>query len=393
LTPPDQAHLESEGLADAPEIELRILHTPGATPRLAQVIFGPDTSYEDAFVFMMREVQEFPLEPAAVTAWWNEQTNEVRLNFGRQPASIDTWLTIEAGVRLGACPALNQETPRIACIAFDRDAGWSQSKAADWLQAHRPQRDAERSLFLQTPYRFQSQLANFIQTVMHTSDWQAGDVDSPLKAKSMEFIAVPGVASPDWPREGAGLELDLSTSRQADRLPVGLRQGLPTRGYVNYLEAQALIRRLETWLETEAADMPGRIAVLALYQGQVDLLRRLAEQSEALRARGLAVEISLASRMRQRECDIAFLSLTRSHGHRATAFGEAAEELPIALTRACKRLFVFGDPGTLQRRTQWSGPIDQLDSSAAQQELLRVKRLVACLQQTQSPAYTNGTSV
>ena len=45
---------------------------------------------------------------------------------------------------------------------------------------------------------------------------------------------------------------DLSAPRHADRLPVGLRQGLPARGFVNYLEAQALVRRLETWVSREA---------------------------------------------------------------------------------------------------------------------------------------------
>src|SRR5207248_5247183 len=45
----------------------------------------------------------------------------------------------------------------------------------------------------------------------------------------------------------------LAGARQADRLPVGLRNGLPQKGVVNYLEAQALIRRLEAWLRENPA--------------------------------------------------------------------------------------------------------------------------------------------
>ena len=117
------------------------------------------------------------------------------------------------------------------------------------------------------------------------------------------------------------------------------------RGFVNYLEAQALIRRLEAWARKEATKSCA-VAVLALYEGQVELLRRLVEQSEILRAGGFPLEVSAPSRMHQRECDVVFLSSTRSHAHRCVAFGEDAKELPLALTRRT-RLLVFGDPGAM----------------------------------------------
>jgi len=389
LVQSDYLHLESEGLADAPDIELRILHTPRATPRLAQVIFGTQTSFGDAFAFVMREIQEFPLETRASTGWWSEPSDCLRLNFGNQPAAIETWITLEPGVRIGAWQASNGETPRIACIAFDRCAGWDRVKAYAWVQKHHPHYDSGRTVLLQTPYRFTPQLAKFIQTILQPHEWQMVE-PNPHDSNSVEFIAVPALAHHEWPRAGAGLELDLAASRNAERLPVGLRQGLPVCGYVNYVEAQALVRRLEAWSEQEIQGARRRVAVLALYQGQVELLRRLVEQSEALRSRSFPLEITLPSRMNQRECEIAFLSMTRSHVHRATAYGESADELPIALTRACEYLFVFGDPGTLNRRTQWNGPLDQLDSNSAQQELSRIQRLVACLQHPTRPIHANG---
>jgi hypothetical protein len=191
---------------------------------------------------------------------------------------------------------------------------------------------------------------------------------------------VPALAKHEWPRDGAGLELDLSAVRHADRLPVGLRQGLPTRGFVNYLEAQALIRALET-LQQNGACAGCTVALLALYEGQVELLRRLVEQSEILRGRQFPLEIALPSRLHQRECDFVLLSLTRSHGHRSVAFGEDARELPLALTRPRRRLLVFGDPGTLCKRTTWHGPLEHLDAHSAQQELVRLSCFLACLRQ------------
>jgi superfamily I DNA and/or RNA helicase len=115
------------------------------------------------------------------------------------------------------------------------------------------------------------------------------------------------------------------------------------------------------------------------------LLRRLIEQSEILRGRGFPLEVALPSRLHQRECDIVFLSLTRSHAHRCVAFGEDVKELPLALTRSRSRLLVFGDPGSLFKRASWHGPLDHLDASSAHQELLRLSRLLALLQK-QGPA-------
>lgn len=390
LSAEDRQHLEGEGLADAPDIELRILHRPRTQPCLAQVIFAPHGTFADAFRFMVCEVQEFPLEPLGRTGWWSEDPQRHCRHLGPNAGRIHAWLEIEPGVRLGTVVDEHGDATRTACLEFDKNAGWDRAKAEAWLFRHRPVHDHERTVFLQTPYRFERPLAQIVRTVVRANDWLTAsglpysEPNAQARGKTpgdnrFEFIAVPPFSKQEWPREGAGLELDLSASRNADRLPVGLRHNLPARGFVNYLEAQALIRRLETWLRKESADSY-RVAVLALYQGQVELLRRLIEQSETLRAGNFPFEVALPSRMHQRECDVVFLSLTRSHAHRCVAFGEDVNELPLALTRACGRLFVFGDPGSLGKRTNWHGPLDHFDAQSAHQELLRLSRLLAFLQ-------------
>src|SRR5262249_29938225 len=80
--------------------------------------------------------------------------------------------------------------------------------------------------------------------------------------------------------------------------------------------------------------------------------------------------------LRQRECLGLFLSLTRSHTHRAVAFGDRADWLRLCLTRPRPRVVVFGDAGTLARRTQWPGPVDHLDEHAAARERELIERLI-----------------
>jgi AAA domain len=390
LSAEDRQHLETESLADAPDIELRILHRAHTQPCLAQVIFAPHCTFEWAFSFMVREVQEFPLEPFGQSAWWSDEPQRFCRHLCPIAQRVVAWLTIEPGLRLGTVTDDEGEATRIGCIEFDKAHGWDRSRAEAWLHRHRPVRDHERTVFLQTPYRFIRPLAQFVESVVSNCDWLTATLPMPsTQERSFEFVAVPPLSKPEWPRDGAGLELDLSATRHADRLPVGLRQGLPARGFVNYLEAQALVRRLETCVSKEGV-VASQVAVLALYEGQVELLRRLIVQSEILRASSFMPEVALPSRLHQRECDVVFLSLTRSHSYRCVAFGEDAKELPLALTRGRSRLFVFGDPGSLCKRTSWHGPLDQLDAPSAHQELVRLARLVAYLQKHAPTAPTNG---
>jgi hypothetical protein len=236
------------------------------------------------------------------------------------------------------------------------------------------------------------------------------------------------------PRGGAGFELDLSGPPAAGTvhgLPEEVRSGLPRHGLVNYPEAQALVKALEELLanpafragacrwqhqslpslgergassapvcaapECNGRDVPHppAVVVTALYEAQVRLLRLLLLQSASLRAAGLVrvsesrfrlegpdpLEISVEppTALRQRECLVLLLSLTRSHTHRAVALGEQAGWLPLALTRASGQLLVFGDAGTLARRTQWQGAVDHLDDASGERERELATHLLRCL--------------
>jgi superfamily I DNA and/or RNA helicase len=118
------------------------------------------------------------------------------------------------------------------------------------------------------------------------------------------------------------------------------------------------------------------IGVCALYPAQAELIRCLMRRSPILGGAAEHIRVGVPADFRERECHIALLSLTRSHSHRAVSFGGHPQDLVLALTRARSRLLVFGDQGTLARRTEWDGPVDHLDERSADRERKLLARLV-----------------
>jgi hypothetical protein len=201
---------------------------------------------------------------------------------------------------------------------------------------------------------------------------------------AVEFVPVPPLV-PDRrasangsrapaPKAGAGLETDLADVPHGDRLPGEIRALLPRRGVVNYIEAAAVVRALEKLAAARPADKP-LPAVIAPGSAQVELIRLLLSRSSAFQGRP-APPVGLPSAFREQEHDTVVVSLTRSHAHRAVTFGEGPAVLALALTRARQRLVLFGDVGTLARRAQCSGPLEQLDETAAAHERDLVGRLM-----------------
>jgi hypothetical protein len=200
---------------------------------------------------------------------------------------------------------------------------------------------------------------------------------------SAEFVPVPALAVDRRggrgslpPKGGAGLETDLTDVPHGDRLPGEFRAALPRHGLVNYMEAAAVVRALERLATAKAgAEALSDVVVIALYPAQAELIRLLLGRSKAFANRA-APRVEVPGACREQEYDTVFVSLTRSHAHRAVTFGEGPAVLALALTRARRRLVVFGDVGTLGRRGQWSGPVDHLDEASAGQERDVVGRLL-----------------
>ena len=211
-------------------------------------------------------------------------------------------------------------------------------------------------------------------------------------AQAVEFVAVAPLHEAGRAELGggaprsrsAGLELDLSEPKNRERLPAELRAGLPGQGIVNLAEAQAIVRRLADC--ERAGSLPSAPAgvaavfVVALYEAQAELIRRLLRSTPSLAARTPSIEVGVPPVFAHRDAPWVFVSLTRSHAHRATAFGAGPQDLLLALSRAREQLFVVGDAGALARRAHWEGTVEHFDALQARQERELVKTLLAGFQ-------------
>jgi hypothetical protein len=423
LAPEQRRWLECERVADSPSIELRILAAPQTPPALAEIVFPPSTPIAQAKQYVFRELAELPVRAEHHSLRWHEQPDRLLLALASAPAAAPVSVELEPGVRelvaTRAGEANGNATPGgswYTCgVEFDRAAGWHRQRAEEWAQKHLGVHDPGRTVRLDVPYRLQPDLAAFL------SDWLFdGAYDLPhgepalaepwTKAAppAVQFVPVPSLPperpqprrgaavgrsvdgrpgpAPRLARAGAGLELDASDPRHRSRLPLELRSDFAGHGFVNYLEAQAVVRALEKLAGDPAlreaarrlAGDPARpvVGVLALYPAQAELIRRLMARAPALAGCDLPIKVDVPAAFREGECLVGLISLTRSHSHRAVSFGEGPQLLVRALTRARARLILFGDPGTLVRRSQWETPLDHLDESASAREHQIVSRLV-----------------
>jgi AAA domain len=421
VVPDSRSRIETECVADCPEVELRILTPPRGAPELIEVVFPGGMSVAEAKSYLFQELDELAIRPAGRGLRWAEEAGRVVLWLGQPGDTPLEAAAIADGIseHVGISPMSNNgdASSLTYALAFDRSAGWSREQAEEWTARHAGLRDSGRTVYLGTPRRMRPALARFVTRFLAGNAYvECGLADkaAPDSEPAVEFIAVPSLLSDGDSRphgdantrrrgpgpattprlravKGAGLETELGDARRPDVLPAEFRQCLPPRGLVNYMEACAIVRELESLLardkfrtEVEAwQNANGRrapsVAVIALYAAQAELIRQLVARAPALANCSHLIEIGTPDRFRQRECLAALVSLTRSHAHRPVSLGEGPQALALAVTRARARLLVFGDAGTLVRRGQCADPVDHLDPAGSARERAMVAHLVACI--------------
>jgi hypothetical protein len=398
LAPEQRQWLESEPLADAPDVELRILALPRVRPVLAEVLFPGTMAVPAAKEFLFRELQEITVQTSGCCLRWCETAESIELHFGLAATPPTYAVGLDNGVR-----ELLSGDGKTFQLAFDRAAGFDRAAVELWLDQHLHLRDLGRTAWLDVPHRMAAPLAGVLSDLLFGGGYRS--VPETCRAEpsepAVEFLAVaaknrgparstdgrnsrrPEHAGGHLSSTGSGLEIDLSAPRQSERLPHDLRAVLPNRGFVNLLEAKAVVRKLED-LRRQGPAAKGRsapaLAVVALYPAQAELIRHLLQHSPQMAAHAGTIPIGPPGAFRHREADIVLVSLTRSHSHRAVAYGEGPAALVQAWTRARQRLMLFGDPGNLVRRSQWQGVLDHLDEMAASHEGQVLGRLVHFLQ-------------
>jgi hypothetical protein len=385
LTEGQRLFLSSERVADRPDIELHIATPPGREPFLADVVFPNTMGLAEAKTYLFQELSELPASSCGHGFRWHEDAERVLLRFADVPALNALPVSLAAGV----CEMVADEaTGHTCCIEFDCRQGWSLPRAEEWAREHLRLRDTGRTVQLVVPHRMHARLASVVGDLLYRGDGWLAPNGRDESAGSLEFVPVPALPPERRPgrgdsgqtsrgpaaKGGAGLETDLSDVPHGDRLPGEFRALLPRQGLVNYIEAAAVVRALERFAAKRTGGEP-LPTVIALYPAQAELIRALIGRSAALAGRP-APRVEMPAAFREAEFDTVLLSLTRSHAHRAVTFGDDPALLAVALTRARRRLIVFGDAGTLARRAQWSGPVDQLDEAAAGRERDLVARLL-----------------
>jgi hypothetical protein len=426
VSPDQRRWLECERVADLPDIELRIVAPPrGAPPGLqhsflAEVVFPPSMSLRECKEYIFRELQELPVRARAHSLRWVEQEDRLMLHLGESGRTPPQTTSVELGrgVRELVAEAANgaptaEDGWHTWGLEFDRAAGFDRSRAEEWARRHVGACDLGRTLLLDAPQGIHPSLAAFLADVLFPKGYRLPTRPASSHVPVVEFVSVPASSSrvnahnPKW-AGGAGQELDLADARHRDRLPAELRSRLgEARGLVNYLEAQAIVRAMDHLLGGQngcschprpidsagngsASDagcsprqLPASIHIAALYPAQAQLIRLLLDQKPeiaASRGRGVDIRVGVPADFRGSECDVLLLSLTRSHTHRAVSYGEGPSMLAQAMMRARGRLFLFGDPGTLARRSQWQGPLDHLDEHASEWERTIIAQLLSYLQ-------------
>jgi hypothetical protein len=435
VPPGQEGFVESESVADRPEVELRIIAVPRAAPQLAEIVFPASVSVPEAKGYVFRELEELPVQSCGAALRWAETAEGVTLHLGESAAGAVAVPLAEGVCELVAphpAPAERGTPWHTSALQFDRAAGWDRDRAERWALERLGLRDLGRTALLAAPHRTRpGPLAAFLADLLFADSCRPAECGA-AEGPAVEFIAVPALerdgarhhgerepararggtatAAPRLRsvRGGAGLEIDLADVRTLETVPADLRAALPRQGLVNYLEALAVVRALEglvacpdfrdasaAWQRQRAAlcqhagevcDVPAprghcpSVAIVALYPAQAELIRLLVRRSAALAACPVPVEVGIPAAFRQRECLAALVSLTRSHTHRAVTYGEGPHALALALTRAAARLLLFGDPGTLARRSQWQGALDHLDDAAAGRERALAAGLVGYLQ-------------
>lgn len=438
--PDDQRQwAEVEPVADNPAIELVIFAPPRQDPALVEVRFPRDFPLARAKEFLLHELQEIAAQGLGPALAWEETPAGLRLDFSSDPAAWQRAGLERLPVADGVIEVF-RAVPRpsdFVCetLGLEFATGWSRQQAEAWLTARLGPHDHHRTAYLGRSHRCAEPLSSVVAEVVHQQacDGARTAVDDSV----IRLIAVPSHETGKRPKfvpRGAGHEVDLHTPASAAGLPGELKGILPRRGFVNLTEAQAVVHELESLVanpafvtraaEWQRSKLPASctphaqgclqgnrlltshapvVVVSALYEAQVHLLRHTISHSASLKrlglvplpdghfriAEGLELLVDTPARLRQRECQVLLLSLTRSHCHRAVAFSEQANGLPLALTRACDRVLVFADVGTLVRRVQWHGAVDHLDEAAAEREREMLHALLTRLTNldlTSSPA-------
>src|SRR5262249_40441995 len=132
VAPDQRPWLESERVADFPDTELRILTLPRGRPMLAEVVFPPTMTIQQAKEYIYKELDEVPVRPWNPSLCWREEPERLVLCLPPRTTGCGTPVPVVlgSGVRelIKATPATEGTSRPVVCwqtygVEFDRSAG------------------------------------------------------------------------------------------------------------------------------------------------------------------------------------------------------------------------------------------------------------------------------
>ncbi len=379
LLPEQRGALETESVADHPEIELRIFTSEGGDPLLAEVVFPGSMPLAEAKAFLFRELGELTIAAPAMSTHW--QVVNTGLMYELYPCDHRNVnrIELEPGVwEWVHGPERNRRLTSHTCrLEFDLAQGWDRARAEAWLEEQAGNWKRRRASRLTTLYQQAPGLVRLCRELIERPDWSYPEGRSPGPSSSVfEFVPVPPQQGRRGeiviPRVGAGLECDLRHGPSRDQLPDELKRLLPRQGYVNLEEAKILLDQLEALL---AAGAKG-IGVTATFSTQVQVLRHSLKARPSLAAQAERFTLLPPMELLGRPVEILLMGLTRSHPAHAVPHAEKPT-LPFQLMcQARRRLILVGDPGGLNRRSTWQGSLDFFDERQALLERTWIQGLI-----------------
>ncbi|MBX3400758.1 MAG: AAA family ATPase [Gemmataceae bacterium] len=256
----------------------------------------------------------------------------------------------------------------------------------------------DRCVTLTVQRRMHPDLAVFISDVFYGGEYRSptipdGGPDPAFvadKTLTIEYFETPVTFVEVAPSRELrdGLETNLEEGPAGSHPLAPWAKHLPDKGYANLEEARRVVSALEGLValapvrgEQKAKDSGGRrepvVGVIAFYAGQVALIRQLILASDSLKAavegedllcEGVRVTVNSVDAFQGKECPVMLVSFTRSNRRAMVGFVDDANRLNVALSRAQKKLILFGDSQTLTNRSRRIPAPGEPDSRSATRE-------------------------
>ncbi len=234
--PPDQERwVQTEKVADRPDIELRIVSAPRTRPILAEVLFPQAIGIHEAKEYLYRELEELTVQAQSPSLRWLERPGQIVLRLAPDELTDARPVALEAGLReLVGCRPTNSEPSReggtpwqTCCLEFDTASGWTRDEAERWVERRLNLRNLGRTVLLTSSQRMQPGLARWVSDVVLD-----GLLHSPVSCsvqQAVDFVMVPPASLSREGNEPAGRRFRDDPSGSAVRRQGGTATATPRR--------------------------------------------------------------------------------------------------------------------------------------------------------------------